>query len=90
MSPYVKNFIDKLTEIEKNSNAVLEVLSEYEIFQKKWLYLQSIFSQESISESLSNEVSVWKQVDKFFKQTVKMLFDNPRVWKLSLKETLRE
>jgi hypothetical protein len=39
MSPYVNNFIDKLAEIEKNGKAVLEVLSEYEVFQKKWLYL---------------------------------------------------
>jgi dynein heavy chain len=76
-SPYVKNFLEKLLELEKMGKSVLEVLDEFETLQKKWLYLQNIFSQDSLQESLAEEMKIWRTVDKFFKVSIKWLIDQP-------------
>jgi hypothetical protein len=55
MSPYVKNFIEKITDIEKNGKAALDVIEEHSLLQQKWLYLQSIFNQDNLSDSLQKE-----------------------------------
>jgi hypothetical protein len=44
MNPYMKNFLEKLLEIEKQGKQVIEILNEFQQFQTKWVYLQQIFN----------------------------------------------
>lgn len=44
MNPYMKNFLEKLLEIEKQGKQVIEILTEFQQFQTKWVYLQQIFN----------------------------------------------
>ena len=44
MNPYIKNFFEKLLEIEKIIKYSVEIIIEFEGLQRSWLYLQSIFS----------------------------------------------
>ena len=51
-NPHIKNFGDKLLEIERTVKNVGELLEEWSIFQRNWLYLNGIFAKSEISKSL--------------------------------------
>lgn len=87
MNPYMRNFFDKLLEIEKTAKQVLEIVLEFETLQNKWVFLSNILAG-SISEGLTSELKVWSNVDKFFKFTTKTINDNPQVVNLVVREGL--
>jgi len=47
-NPFMKNFYEKLQDIERVVNFVLECLSEWQVFQRHWIYLEEIFSLPEI------------------------------------------
>jgi aryl-phospho-beta-D-glucosidase BglC (GH1 family) len=82
MNPYIKNFFEKLLEIEKIIKYSVEILIEFECLQRSWLYLQSIFSQNLLSDALSYEMDLWQNIDSFFKSTVRSFIEVPLVYKI--------
>jgi dynein heavy chain len=87
MNPYMRNFFDKLLEIEKTAKQVLEIVLEFENLQNKWVFLSNVLVG-SISEGLNSELKIWSNVDKFFKFITKTIHDNPQVVSLVLREGL--
>jgi len=47
-NPNIKNFFEKLLEIEKIIKAVVELVNEWADFQRNFIYLNSIFVLEEI------------------------------------------
>ena len=70
-NPHMKNFFDKLLEIEKIVKSVSEILVDWTIFQRNWLYLNGIFGKSEISKQLPNEVRQFNNLDATFKATIK-------------------
>ena len=69
----MKNFYDKLTEIEKIVRVVTDIINEWIMFQKNWLFLNGIFSRATIGESLSIELKLFTNITVFFRNTIKSL-----------------
>lgn len=69
----MKNFFDKLLEIEKTVKSVLEILVDWTIFQRNWLYLNGIFCKSEISKQLATEVRAFTNLDSTFKATIKSI-----------------
>lgn len=49
-NPHIRNFYDKLLEIEKIIKNVLELINEWAAFQRNFIYLNGIFVLEEISK----------------------------------------
>ena len=54
-NPFVKNFFDKMLELERTVKSVVEILAEWLGFQRNWIYLENIFSLEEIQKQLDKE-----------------------------------
>ena len=49
-NPHMKNFFEKLYEIEKTVKSVIEILVDFSILQRNWLYLSGIFNRSDINK----------------------------------------
>ena len=82
-NPHMKNFFEKLYEIEKTVKSVVEILVDFTILQRNWLYLNGIFSRSEINKQLANEVKQFTNLDLIFKITMKGIVTGPQVFKIS-------
>ena len=73
-NPHIKNFFDRLIEIEKTVKAVLEIMVDWIIFQRNWLYLNGIFAKSEISKQLAAEVRQFHNLDTNFKLIIKSIY----------------
>ena len=69
-NPHMKNFFEKLLEIEKTVKTVIEILVDFAILQRNWLYLNGIFSRSEINKQLANEVKMFTTLDIIFKSNM--------------------
>lgn len=82
-NPHMKNFYEKLLEIEKTVRSVSEILVDFAVLQRNWLYLNGIFSRSEINKQLANEVKQFTNLDIIFKFTMKGIAAAPQVYKIS-------
>jgi hypothetical protein len=68
-NPHIKNFYDRLIDLEKIVRAVVEILYEFGIFQQHWLYLQGIFSKSNMPDSLIADKRKYREIDSFYQST---------------------
>lgn len=54
-SKYVNEIRDTVEGWEKRLSYISDVLDEWLIFQKTWMYLENIFNAEDIQKQLPNE-----------------------------------
>ena len=87
-NPHMKNFQERLHEIEKTVKAVIEILIDFTILQRNWLYLNGIFSRSEINKQLNSEVKLFTSVDQTFKGHLKSIVQSPQVFRIALKEGL--
>ena len=67
----------------RNSFLHLQLLMEEWIMcQKRWIYLENIFSGQDIKKQLVNESNKFETVDKFFKNLMQRAVKNPSPFKL--------
>ena len=85
-NPHMKNFVEKLHEIEKTVKSVMELLDEWTIFQRNWLYLNGIFAKSEISKQLANEVKHFANLDFIYKHTMKQILAAPQVFRIAHRE----
>ena len=52
---------------EKRLGYISDVIDEWLVFQKSWMYLENIFNAEDIQKQLPNEARQFMLVDKFWK-----------------------
>jgi dynein heavy chain len=51
-NPFIRNFFEKVIEIEKIIKSAVEIINEWAIFQRNFVYLNAIFCREEIAKSL--------------------------------------
>ena len=85
-NPHMKNFVEKLHEIEKTVKSVMELLDEWTIFQRNWLYLNGIFAKSEISKQLNTEVKHFSNLDFIYKHTMKQILAQPQVFRIAHRE----
>ena len=54
-NPHIRNFYEKLLDIEKIIKNVVELINEWALFQRNFVYLNAIFCLEEIAKELSTE-----------------------------------
>ena len=81
-SRYIKPLLSE-AEGWRNSFLHLQALMEEWITcQKRWIYLENIFSGQDIKKQLVNEANKFETVDKFFKNTMQKAAKNLHPFKL--------
>lgn len=66
-SKYVAEIRDEVEVWEKKLGYISDVIDEWLVFQKSWMYLENIFNAEDIQKQLPNEARQFQGVDKFWK-----------------------
>jgi len=66
-SKYVAEIRDEVEQWEKRLGYISDVIDEWLVFQKSWMYLENIFNAEDIQKQLPSEAKQFMQVDKFWK-----------------------
>ena len=85
-NPHIKNFYEKLLEIEKIIKNVVELVNEWAIFQRNFIYLNSIFCQEEIRNQLQSDAKTFTQVQLLYQTTMTAFQANPAVWLIHKRE----
>ena len=81
-SRYIKAL---LSEAEGWRNSLLNLqtlLDEWISYQKRWIYLENIFSGQDIKKQLANEAAKFDNVDKYFKKFMQKANKTPQPFKL--------
>lgn len=76
-NPHIKNFFDKLLEIERTVKGSIEVLGDWSQFQRNWMYLSGIFSKAEISRQLQGELKQFGNLDNAFKNISRSINNQP-------------
>jgi len=67
-SKYVAEIRPTVEEWDKKIGYISDVLDEWLVFQKTWMYLENIFNAEDIQKQLPAESRQFMTVDKFWKE----------------------
>ena len=78
-SPYKKAFEDRITTWENKLRVTQDVLEEWSLCQRNWLYLEPIFSSEDIQRQLPTESKRYQKVDYLWRRTMDAAARNPSV-----------
>jgi len=65
-NPHIRTFYEKLLEIEKIIKSVVELVGEWTLFQRHFIYLNGIFVLEEIAKSLPTESKFFLQVQTLY------------------------
>ena len=68
---YVATIREEVTKWKDDLNTMQDILEEWILYQKSWMYLENIFSSGDIKRSLHNECTMFEAVDKNFKSLMK-------------------
>jgi len=78
-SPFIKPFEVRAKDWEKFLLVTQDVIDIWLKVQAQWLYLEPIFSSEDIKKQMPAEADRFDQVDRTFKDTMKITVANPAV-----------
>ncbi|XP_019627758.1 PREDICTED: dynein heavy chain 1, axonemal-like isoform X2 [Branchiostoma belcheri] len=78
-SPYKKPFEERITTWESKLKMTQDVLDEWLLCQRSWLYLEPIFSSEDINRQLPVEGKRFQTMDRMWRKIMKNANDNPQV-----------
>ncbi|XP_022110107.1 dynein heavy chain 1, axonemal-like isoform X1 [Acanthaster planci] len=93
-SPYKKPFEERISTWEGKLRMTQDVLDEWLVCQRSWLYLEPIFSSDDINRQLPVEGKRYQTMDRMWRRIMKNAKDNPQVISLCpdarLLENLKE
>jgi dynein heavy chain len=72
-SPFIGPFMSTVQKWEKCLTLISEIVDEWIVVQRKWLYLEGIFIGGDIREQLPEEAKKFDEIDKNFRK-VRILF----------------
>eukprot|EP01060_Flectonema_neradi_P033948 TRINITY_DN5821_c0_g1_i1.p1 TRINITY_DN5821_c0_g1~~TRINITY_DN5821_c0_g1_i1.p1 ORF type:complete len:4165 (+),score=795.81 TRINITY_DN5821_c0_g1_i1:69-12563(+) len=78
-SPFKKQFEEEIDKWEGSLRLVQEILEEWLLCQRNWLYLEPIFQSEDISRQLPNEWKRFSEVNKTWGDLLSKANDTPFV-----------
>lgn len=85
-NPNIKNFFDKLLEVERIIKNVVELINEWADFQRNFIYLNSIFCLQEIQNSLQKETKLFLIIQSLYIQTTETFRHGPQVHKINSRE----
>ncbi|XP_009304459.3 dynein axonemal heavy chain 1 [Danio rerio] len=78
-SPYKKPFEERISKWESKLKMTQEVLEEWLICQRSWLYMEPIFSSDDINRQLPVEGKRYQTMERTWRNIMKAAHDNNRV-----------
>ncbi|XP_051768758.1 dynein axonemal heavy chain 1 [Ctenopharyngodon idella] len=78
-SPYKKPFEERISKWESKLKMTQDVLEEWLICQRSWLYMEPIFSSDDISRQLPVEGSRYRTMERTWRKIMKAAHDNSQV-----------
>jgi dynein heavy chain len=87
-SKHVVEIRDIVEEWEKRLGYISDVVDEWLVFQRTWMYLENIFNSEDIQKQLPAESKQFMQVDKFWKDHMQRTKKNPLITDVCSSEAL--
>jgi dynein heavy chain len=78
-SKHVVEIRDEVEVWEKRLGYISDVIDEWLVFQRTWMYLENIFNSEDIQKQLPAESKQFMQVDKFWKDHMQRCKKQPLV-----------
>ena len=79
-------FEEEIEEMEGNLNAITECLDAWFRFQRKWMYLKSIFDGTDIRYQLPEPTAQFEMISRNFQGIMRSSIDNPNIIKACCKE----
>ena len=89
-SPYKKPFEERITNWEQQLSLVSEVLDEWVVLQRQWMYLEPIFNSEDIQHQLPLESKRFSSVDRTWRKTLQQANLTPHVLTMCSSQKLLE
>lgn len=74
-SPFIGPFLSTVQKWEKCLTLISEIVDEWIVVQRKWLYLEGIFIGGDIREQLPEEAKKFDEHDKNFRKVTKFNCD---------------
>ncbi|XP_030585284.1 LOW QUALITY PROTEIN: dynein heavy chain 1, axonemal-like [Archocentrus centrarchus] len=81
-SPFKKTFEARISNWESKLRLTQDVLEEWLICQRSWLYLEPIFSSDDINQQLPEEGKRYQQIEQKWRHIMKSAFNNKKVIEL--------
>ena len=78
-SKYAKSVRKKVQDWERDLNLVYDVIESWMVVQRKWQYLESIFSSEDIRIALPEEAKKFNKTDINYRKIMEIVAKNPNV-----------
>jgi dynein heavy chain len=78
-SKYARSVKKKVGEWERDLNLVFDVIELWMVVQRKWIYLESIFSSEDIRIALPEEAKKFNKTDINYRKIMDGVSKNPNV-----------
>ena len=78
-SRHVADIRDKVEEWDNMLNAINNIIEEWLLVQKQWIYLENIFSAEDIKKQLPDASKNFSKVNKAFKELMRRTWNDPIV-----------
>lgn len=67
-SPFRAHFAERLSRWEQQLKIVSEVIEQWYVLQRNWMYLEPIFSSPDILAQLPQEAKRFQQVDRIWRK----------------------
>ncbi|XP_072239156.1 dynein axonemal heavy chain 1 [Leuresthes tenuis] len=81
-SPFKKAFEGRIDALERKLRMTQDVLEEWVISQRAWMYLEPIFSLDDINQQLPVEGKIFQQMEQQWKSVMRSAFNNRKVIEL--------
>nr|XP_046240546.1 dynein axonemal heavy chain 1 [Scatophagus argus] len=81
-SPFKKTFEGRINAWESKLKMTQDVLEEWLMCQRSWLYLEPIFSSDDINQQLPVEGKRYQQMEQTWRRVMKSAFNNRKVIEL--------
>ena len=78
-SPFKKAFEERISSWENKLKITQDVLDEWLVCQRSWLYLEPIFSSEDIIRQLPVESKRYQTMERIWRKIMKQAKENPEV-----------
>ena len=78
-SPYKKPFELRIASWENKLRITQDVIEEWQLCQRQWLYLEPIFSSEDINQQLPVESKRYQTMERMWRKIMNSAKNNPKV-----------
>lgn len=82
-SPFVKPIEKEVKDWEAKLILIQDLLEQWLMVQRTWLYLEPIFSSEDIVRQMPNEAKDFQGVDQLWRNTLQAVVENPNMIDIS-------